>query len=271
MPRRGDQQHNFPSVPEQLTRAGRIGIRLVRAADQTGTLRDIVFDPNEFRCARLAGELADEWVDYAETSAISRDWVSHGRRAIRNFCTTADLLLGKNAHRASLARQHPDIATVVAEWERTLPTGFRAGSPTPAAYAGSVRALIARRAQHDQRPVTAALCRLVDGVKGVPLRQQPGARRVHPRRQTRPCPRGMGVGRISWMSGSRTDGHPPTGDATPPSTAGSTSPTYFGVWPLNKSPQSTSAPTSPRFSGGHRSCGPASTRLIGPSIHDWRK
>jgi hypothetical protein len=171
MPGRGDQQHNFPSVPEQLTRAGRIGIRLARAADQTGTLRDIPFDPNEFRCARLAGELADEWVDYAETSGTSRSWVSFGRAAIRNFCTKADLLLGTNAHRASLARQHPNIAAVMAEWERTLPTGFRAGSPTPAAYAGSVRALIARRAQHDQRPVTAALCRLVDGAKRSAIRQ----------------------------------------------------------------------------------------------------
>src|SRR6476660_4992923 len=168
MPRRGDHQHCFPSVPEQPARAGRIGIRLVRAADQTGTLRDIAFDPNEFRCARLASELADEWVDYAEASGISRKSVSHGRRAIQDFCTHADLLLGKNAHRASLARQHPDIAAVMAQWERTLPTRFRAGSPTPAGYAGSVRALIARRAQHDQRPVTAALRRLVDGAKGVP-------------------------------------------------------------------------------------------------------
>ena len=168
MPRRGDQQHNFPPVPEQLTRASPIGIRLVRAAHQTGTLRDIAFDPNEFRCAGLAGELADEWVDYAKTSGISRKSVSLGRRAIRNFSAKADLLLGKNARRASLAREHPDIAAVVAEWERTLPTSFGAGSTTPAAYAGTVRALIARRAQHDQRPVTAALCRLVDGAKGVP-------------------------------------------------------------------------------------------------------
>jgi hypothetical protein len=118
MPRRGDHQHSFPSVPEQPARAGRIGIRLVRAADQAGTLRNIAFDPNEFRCARLAGELADEWVDYAETSGISRISVSLGRRAIRSFCTTADLLLGKDAHRASLARQHPDIAAVVAALDR---------------------------------------------------------------------------------------------------------------------------------------------------------
>jgi hypothetical protein len=168
MPLRGDHQHSFPSVPEQPAEAARIGIRLVRAADQAGTLRDIAFDPNEFRCAQLAGELADEWVDYAETSGISRKSVSLGRRAIRSFCTKADLLLGKDANRASLARQHPDIAAVVAEWERTLPTGFRAGSTVPAAYAGSVRALIGRRAQHDQRPVTATLHRLIDGAKGVP-------------------------------------------------------------------------------------------------------
>ena len=56
----------------------------------------------------------------------------------------------------------------MAEWERTLPTGFRAGSTIPAAFAGIVRALIARRAQHDQRPVTANLLRLVDGAIGVP-------------------------------------------------------------------------------------------------------
>ena len=116
----------------------------------------------------MAGELADEWVDYAETSGISRKSVSLGRRAIRHFCTKADLLLGKDAHRASLSGQHPDIAAVLAEWERTLPTGFRAGSTAPAAFAGSVRALIARRAQHDQRPVTATLLRLVDGAIGVP-------------------------------------------------------------------------------------------------------
>jgi len=174
MPRRGDQQHNFPSVPEQLTRAGRIGIRLVRAADQTGTLRDIALDPNEFRCARLAGELADEWVDYAENQP--------------NLTQVRSPSAGE---RSGISVQKPtsySARTPTGQvWRESIPTSrpswlsgsepFRlaseAGSPTPAAYAGSVRGLIARRAQHDRRPVTAALCRLVDGAKGVPSRQQP--------------------------------------------------------------------------------------------------
>ena len=167
MPRRGDHQHGFPSVPEPPAPAGRIGIRLVRAKDQAGTLREIAFDPTEFWCARLAGELADEWADYAETSRISRKSVTLGRRAIRHFCTKVDLLLGEDARRASLTGQHPDIAAVLAEWERTLPSGYRAGSTIPAAFAGIVRALIARRAQHDQRPVTPNLHRLVNGASGV--------------------------------------------------------------------------------------------------------
>ena len=85
-----------------------------------------------------------------------QDFCALGRRAIRSFCTTADQLLGKNAHQASLAGQHPDIAAVVAQWERTLPAGYPAGSPTPAAYAGWVRALVALRAQHGQGGGSAA-------------------------------------------------------------------------------------------------------------------
>ena len=40
-------------------------------------------------------------------------------------------------------RQHPDVAAVLAEWERTLPTGFRAGRDPAATLAAMVRALIA--------------------------------------------------------------------------------------------------------------------------------
>ena len=200
MPRRGDQQHNFPSVPEQLSRGGRIGIRRVRAADQTGTLRDIAFDPNEFRCARLAGELADEWVDYAETSRISRKSVSLGRRAIRNFCTRADLLLGRNAHRASLADSIPTsqpLSLNGSEPFHRLPSRLADACCIRGQCAGADP----RRAQHDQRPVTAALCRLVDGAKGV----APAAAKSStssPAPTNAPLSARRGRGRISWMPGS---------------------------------------------------------------------
>ncbi|MEU2005387.1 hypothetical protein ACH47B_30070 [Rhodococcus sp. NPDC019627] len=167
MPRRGDHQHDFPGVAEPEAPVDRIGIRLVRAPDRTGIPREITLDPAGFRCAALAGELADEWVDYAEISRISGGSAALGRRAIRNFCTKVDFLLAEDAREAGLAKQHPDIAAVLAEWERTLPADYRAGSTTPSTLAAMVRALIARRAQHDQRPVAPHLRRLVDGEVGV--------------------------------------------------------------------------------------------------------
>ena len=167
MPRRGDRQHDFASVAEPEAPVDRIGIRLVRAPDRTGVSREIAFSPGEFRCATLAGELADEWVDYAEISRISGASDAAVRRAMRSFCKKVDFLLAEDAREASLAKQHPDIAAVLAEWERTLPTDYRAGSTTPSTLAAMVRALIARRAQHDQRPVSPHLRRLVDGQVGV--------------------------------------------------------------------------------------------------------
>jgi hypothetical protein len=228
MPRRGDRQHWFPAVPESAPPPGRIGIRLVRATDQAGSLREIRFNPNEFRCAKLAGELADEWADYAEISRISPKSVALGRRAIRNFCTKVDILLGGDASQASLSGQHPDIAAVLAEWERTLPTGYRAGSTTPAAYAGTVRALIARRGQHDQRPVSPNLRRLVNGAIGVASgsSQELDEFTRHDKRA---------LVRVAWAWAQRLDARLAEGwprlpkAATPPSTAGPTRPTCSGA------------------------------------------
>ncbi|MGV9868692.1 hypothetical protein [Rhodococcus koreensis] len=167
MPRRGDHQHDFAPIDDPEAPVDRIGIRVVRAPDRTGTPREIALDPAGFRCVTLAGELADEWVDYAEINRVSGGSAALGRRAIRNFCTKVDFLLAEDALEASLAKQHPDIAAVLAEWERTLPADYRAGSTAPSILAAMVRALIARRAQHDQRPVAPHLRRLVDGEVGV--------------------------------------------------------------------------------------------------------
>jgi hypothetical protein len=73
MPRRGDHQHWFPAVAESAAAPGRIGIRLVRATDQAGSLREIRFNPTEFRCAQLANELADEWAQ-SRTVGIVGIW-----------------------------------------------------------------------------------------------------------------------------------------------------------------------------------------------------
>lgn len=167
MPRRGELQCEFPTAAEPAAPINRIGVRVVRAPDRTGTMREIAFNPNEFRCSALAGELADEWVEHAELTTLSGASVSLGRRAIRDFCGQVDVLLGDQAHEAGLAKQHPDMAAELAEWERTLPSRYRPGSTTPSVLAAMVRAMIARRAQHERRPVAPQLRRLVDGEVGV--------------------------------------------------------------------------------------------------------
>jgi hypothetical protein len=167
MPRRGEHQREFPAV-EREAAVERIGLRVVSAPDRTGTMRPIMLDPSVFRCAVLAGELADEWVDYVDITSITSSSAGLGRRAIRDFCTQVDNKLGEHAPAAGLAKEHPDLACVLAEWERTLPSRFGAGSTRPATLAATVRALIRRRAHHEQRPVAPGLRRLVDGEVGVP-------------------------------------------------------------------------------------------------------
>ncbi|MEV0712715.1 hypothetical protein [Nocardia aurea] len=127
----------------------------------------MTLDPNVFRCATLAAELADEWVNHIEITGATGSTAGLGRRAIREFCAHVDTVLDEQARNAGLAEQRPDLASVLAQWERTLPACFRAGSNTPSTLAAMVRALISRRAHHDQRPVSPRLGRLVDGEVGV--------------------------------------------------------------------------------------------------------
>ena len=139
----------------------------MRAPDRAGVLREVTLDPAEFGCHGLAGELADEWVEYVEISVVNAATAAISRRAIRAFCAATDSALGAKAGDASLARPDPDLAAALMGWEQILPTGFRTGSTTPARLASSVRALIARRAEHDQRPASTRLRRVVDGATGV--------------------------------------------------------------------------------------------------------
>lgn len=167
MPRRGEHQREFPEVDRPCPPAGRVGIRAVRAPDRTGVLREIAFDPGEFGCSRLAGEMADEWVDYIDICRFAAGTAATYRRAVSHFCRAVDALLADTADQASLVRASPDLAAALVGWERTLPAGYPAGSDTPAVLASAVRVLIERRAQHAGRPVATALRHLVQGQVGV--------------------------------------------------------------------------------------------------------
>ncbi len=167
MPRRGEHRREFPSIAEPQTAVDRIGVRAVEAPDRTGATRTLTLDPNEFQCAALAAQLADEWVDYVEIAQLTGSSATTTRRAILDFCNQIDRRLGDHAQDACLSRPNPDVAGALADWERTLPTRFPTGATTPSTLAAAVRSLIARRAQHDHRPITAGLRRLVDGEVGV--------------------------------------------------------------------------------------------------------
>ncbi|MEU5050138.1 hypothetical protein [Streptomyces sp. NPDC021096] len=125
--------------------------------------------PGNYACAQLAAELADEWVEYVADAGLAAGTVQSYRQAIDSLCTYADSQLGEGSPRASLARDQPELSRLVAAWERTLPSGFAAGSMRPAILSGAIRVLIRRRAEHPDRPVTQRVAALARYGSGVPL------------------------------------------------------------------------------------------------------
>ncbi|MEU4427542.1 hypothetical protein AB0F81_43540 [Actinoplanes sp. NPDC024001] len=136
-----------------------------RAALTAGTVV-LSFRPDAFRCAGLAAELADEWVELVEASRL-------GEGAGRVYITAMRAFLGyvdaevTDAVSASLSRREPDLHRAVTEWVRVLPSQHAAGSRAPGWYAGRIRALVARRVQHPSRPVAGHLHGWVEGSVGV--------------------------------------------------------------------------------------------------------
>ncbi|SIM72971.1 hypothetical protein SAMN04489832_1672 [Micromonospora cremea] len=124
------------------------------------------FDPASFACARLAAELADEWVELVQAGRLRESAGRMYLTAMKDFLTHVGSTVA-GAGSASLARGEPDLHHAVTEWIRILPSRHAPGSRTPGWHAGRVRALIARRAEHPDRPVAGHLNGWVAGVLGV--------------------------------------------------------------------------------------------------------
>lgn len=170
MPRRGEFTRDFPDDTPVLEQAlGRIGERMVRASSATKRNLTSRILPGKYACSHLAGELADEWVEYVEAAGLAAGTVQSYQQAIDNLCTSVDAQLSEDAFRASLGMDQPDLARVVATWERTLPSGFPPSSMRPAILAGAIRVLIRRRAEHPERPVAARVTALAKAGSGVPI------------------------------------------------------------------------------------------------------
>ncbi|WP_198357372.1 hypothetical protein [Streptomyces fildesensis] len=170
MPRRGEFSRDFPEDSQQSAiEVSRIGERIVRAS--TATRRNLTnrILPGNYQCAQLAAELADEWVEYVTAAGLSAGTVQSYQQAIKRLCASADAMLGSAAPNASLGRDHPDLARVVAAWERTLPSEFATGSTRPSILSGAIRVLVRRRVEHPQRPVTERVTAMARAGSGVPI------------------------------------------------------------------------------------------------------
>ncbi|MCX4632806.1 hypothetical protein [Streptomyces sp. NBC_01443] len=107
---------------------GRIGARAVLVDDQ-GRERLHYVDPADYRCSRLAAQLADEWAEYVTATALSasasRDYV----RAVDRVCSAMDSACDDPT---ALSLESADLVPLLARWERTLPAAYGPGSRQPA-------------------------------------------------------------------------------------------------------------------------------------------
>lgn len=171
MPRRGEHRSGFPTARAPKPDIPRIGIRQVtvpRNGQQAMKSATVVlsFHPEALRCAGLAAELADEWVELVQVGRL-REGASRGYlSAMRSLLNYVDAQV-PNAAKASLAGAEPDLHYAVTEWVRILPSKYAPGSRMPGWHAGRVRTLIARRAEHPDRPLVGHLNGWIEGAVGV--------------------------------------------------------------------------------------------------------
>ncbi|WP_299540732.1 hypothetical protein [uncultured Streptomyces sp.] len=123
-------------------------------------------DPARFSCAKLAAELADEWVELVEDAGYKATSMRHYRQTIESFCEHVDTTVPR-PHQATLAGTDPDLHHAVTEWVRQLPSRHEPGSRGPAWHAGRLRTLIGRRSLHAERVVAGHLNGWLEGALGV--------------------------------------------------------------------------------------------------------
>ncbi|WP_215063823.1 hypothetical protein [Streptomyces sp. ISL-86] len=131
------------------------------AVNDQGRERLQYIDPGDYRCSRLAAELADEWVEYVDATGLSasasRDYV----RAVDLVCAAMDTA---SEDSAALSLESVDLMPLLARWERILSAAYGEGSRQPGMAASGVRTLIVRRDDHVERRVDESLARFARGM-----------------------------------------------------------------------------------------------------------
>jgi len=165
LPRRGE----YAIVPDGLRwqdNLVRVGVRAVVVVNSRGREVTSQLDPRRFRCARVAAQLADEWVELVQTDRLAFGTCRRYLASVVAFCTHVDATVPRAAG-ASLAAQSPDLLDAVTDWMQTLLAGHVAGSRLPAQQAGMVRTLIERRALHPDRPLAPRFDGWLQGALGL--------------------------------------------------------------------------------------------------------
>ncbi|MEU2587975.1 hypothetical protein ABZ612_34860 [Streptomyces avermitilis] len=155
MPRRGERKQRVrSSAPKPLPTRDLeyVGIRTVTWTRRGGTASHFV-NPAKYQCGILAAQLADEWISYTRSMALS-DGGAGLAQAVRSFAKFVDRHLpplGVDPADARLDGQKVDLVEVIHSWEEDLRQQHGLRSNSPYAKTNCLLTLIEQRALKDTR------------------------------------------------------------------------------------------------------------------------
>ncbi|SIC31525.1 Uncharacterised protein [Mycobacteroides abscessus subsp. bolletii] len=117
---------------------GSVGIRRITMPVAADRKRAKEIDPARYGCARLAAQLADQWIEIA--SGMSRSVVEVHQQALESFLTFVDST--GNSH-ASLDREPSVVVTMLSEWTKSLLPQYDPASVMPYRMANIVQSQMA--------------------------------------------------------------------------------------------------------------------------------
>ncbi|MBT2509181.1 hypothetical protein J7I98_25515 [Streptomyces sp. ISL-98] len=153
MPRRGERKQRVrSSAPKPLPTRDLeyVGIRTVTWTRGGGKSSHFV-DPAKYQCSTLAAQLADEWITYTRSMALS-DGGAGLAQAVRSFAKFVDKHLppfGVDPADARLDGHKVDLVEVIHSWEEDLRQHHGLRSNSPYAKTNSLLTLIEQRALKD--------------------------------------------------------------------------------------------------------------------------
>lgn len=108
------------------SRLPHVGVRRIVLPARAGIVRVVEIDPASFRCSRLAGQLADQWVEIA--SGLSRSVIEIHRQALASYLTYVD---ETSDSRLSLDKRPAQVVQTLGAWTKSLVTQYDSKSILP--------------------------------------------------------------------------------------------------------------------------------------------